>query len=158
MSWRPVALLSAGPATVETMGGRITGPIEPAGLMLRARSVRDMRPLAYAYLQLRGNDGTRTSTPDRYYPTADPQTVRVDPGPIGGDWSGSVVLTPRSYNRRWLAAGVPARSLQVWVEAWLPEGAADPDAVVPGFRDGVGRLVADPAASTPDAPVVLTRA
>lgn len=153
-----MALLSAVPATVETMGGRITGPLEPAGLVLRARSVRDMRPLAYCYIQLRGNDGTRTSTPDRYYPTADPQTVRVDPGPIGADWSGSVLLIPRSYNRRWLAAGVPARSLSVWVEAWLPEGAADPDAVVPGFRDAAGRLVADPAAETPNDPVVLIRA
>lgn len=157
MTWRPVALLSAGPATIETTGGRITGPRDPEGLYCRLRSLRDMRPLAYAYLQLREDDGTRTPAVERYHPTADPQTLRIATGPGASPIAGRLVFIPRAYNRRWLEAGVPSRSWSVWCEAWLPEGAADPDAVVPGFRDGVGRLVADSAAATPDDPVVLIR-
>lgn len=134
------------------------GPLDPAGLVVRLRASRDMRPLAYCYFQLRADDGTRTATQERYNPTADPQLVRIDPGPLAATFSGSLVLIPRSYNRRWLEVGLPSSVLSVWAEAWLPQGAADPDAVVPGFRDGAGRLVADSPAATPDDPVVLTRA
>mgnify|MGYP001320479822 CR=1 FL=1 len=156
--WRPVALLSARATTTETRGGRIQGPLAADGLVVRLRASRDMRPMAYCYIQLRADDGTRTATQERYNPTADPQLVRIDPGPMAATFAGQLCLIPRSYNRRWLAAGLPTSVLSVWAEAWLPEGAADPDAVVPGFRDGAGRLVADPAAATPDDPVVLIRA
>ena len=74
------------------------GPLDPAGLVVRLRASRDMRPLAYCYIQLRADDGTRTATQERYNPTADPQLVRIDPGPLAATFSGCLVLIPRSYN------------------------------------------------------------
>ena len=139
MTWRPVALLSVTAVSREVQGGRITGNLPESGLVLRLRSVRDMRPLAYSLVQLRHDDGTRTAASDRYYGTADPQTVRVNTGPLAADFAGGLCLIPRAYNLRWLQAGVPSRSWQIWTEAWLPTGAADPDAVVPGFRDSADR-------------------
>jgi hypothetical protein len=137
-----VALLSVTPTTDEAQGGRITGNLPESGLMVRLRSSRDMRPLAYALLLLRSDDGTRIPAEDRYIGGTDPQVCRVSPGPIGAGFAGGLVFVPRSYNLRWLRSGVPSRSWQVWAEAWLTDGAADPDAVVPGFRDRAGGRLA----------------
>lgn len=144
--WRTVALVTATPTTTEVRAGHITADLDPAGLVLRLRSVADMRPLAYGLVQLRSNDGTRTVADQKYTPTADPQQVRIDPGPMAAGFSGSVCFIPRAYNLRWLQAGVPRTTWPVWIEAWLPLGAVEGDAVVPGYRDLSGRRLApDPA-------------
>ncbi len=157
MVWRPVALLSVTATTDEVRGGRITGNLPENGLTLRLRSLRNMRPLAYAHVQLRHDDGTRTTAEDRYAGGVEPQTLRVEPGPLALDFAGGLVFIPRAYNLRWLQAGVPSRSWQIWAEAWLPAAVASPDAVVAGFRDSAGGLLAVAAAAEAGQPGELIR-
>ena len=156
--WRTVALVTATATTTEVRAGHILADLDPAGLVLRLRSVASMRPLAYGLIQLRHDDGTRTAADQRYTPTADPQQVRIDAGPMAAGFSGAVVFIPRAYNLRWLQAGIPRTTWPVWIEAWLPAGTVTGDAVVPGFRDLSDRpLAPDPAVGS-GAAVELTYA
>jgi len=131
MPWQLVGVVGLGPASDEVPVGRVAADLIGGNLPLLVSTVfpSDPRPLGFGVVSFVGDDGIRSLPSGRYYPQREPQLLQLGPG-YAATVAGSIRVKPRSYNRRWLEQGFPARSWFVRVDV-LAETAQAPAQFVP---------------------------
>ena len=135
--WHPIGFVALSAFASQVVVGRFAGELPNGLLHLRmsyaARSSPD--PLSFLIVDFLDDSGVHSLGSEKWWPRPEPGVVRLGPS-IGPEAEGRVLLRPRSYNMRWLEAGVPLHFLPVFVEAWLPQGTSSPQYLPTGFDDG----------------------
>lgn len=137
MSWAVIGGASFSPTTQEATVGSVTVP-DSGGLAVKVR-LTTPAPFQFGYclLSYRSAFGRELGT-IRVWPRAETTAYLLGEGLTVLDNSGVLVIEPRSWNLRWVAAGFPL-SVQVLadVEAGLPVDRFRPD----GFASQDGTVL-----------------
>jgi hypothetical protein len=112
--------------------------------------------LGFGVVSFVGDDGIRSLPAARYYPQREPQALQLGPG-LDATVAGSIRIRPRSYNRRWLESGYPARAWFVRVDAMAAVGSTVPRFVPRSFSLGGVELVSTGSGDDPSNPFPLIR-
>jgi hypothetical protein len=158
MPWQVVGVVGLGPESDEVTVGRVAADLIGGALPVLVTTVSpaDPRPLGFGVVSFVGDDGIRSLPSARYYPQREPQALQLGPG-YEATVAGSIRIKPRSYNRRWLEQGFPARSWLVRVDAMAAAGSTVPRFVPRGFVLGASELVSAPGPGGSTAPSPLIR-
>lgn len=137
--WFPIGYAVMGPSSREVRAGRFAGTLPGGVLYLMAEYLGQGSPdpLSFLLFDFLDDDGIRPLQAGKWWPKEQPSVVQLGPG-IASEVAGTILIRPRSYNLRWLEAGLPEPLLPVAVSAWLETGTASPFAVPRGFDAGNG--------------------
>ena len=142
MPWSLVGVVALGASSGEVVVGRCAADLIDGHLPLLVSTVSpaDPGPLGFGVVAFVGDDGIRSLPSARYYPHPQPSVCLLGPG-LDATVAGSVRFKPRSYNRKWLEAGFPARSWFVRVSAMAAAGSTAPRFTPRGIVLGSDELV-----------------
>lgn len=142
MAWSLVGLVALGASSDEVVVGRcaadLIGGLLP--LLVTTVSPADPRPLGFAVVSFVDDDSIRSLPSARYYPQPEPSVCQLGPG-LDPTVAGTIRVKPRSYNRRWLEAGFPARTWFVRIDAMATAGTPLPRFTPRGIVLGSDELV-----------------
>lgn len=135
--WQPIGFANLAANTPQVVIGRFAGELLNGVLHLRIayEATAGPDPLSFLIVDFLDDDGTHSLGAEKYWPRPEPSVVRLGPS-IESEAAGTVLLRPRSYNLRWLEAGLPAPRIPLSVSAWLPNGISFPRYIPSGFADG----------------------
>lgn len=135
--WHPIGFCVVGPASPEVRVGRFAGDLPGGVLHLRVayHGPASPDPLSFFILDFLGDDGVRSLGSSRWWPRSEPSVVVLGPSYVS-TVAGFVLLRARSYNTRWLSAGLPEPVAKISIQAYLPSGSSSPLFVPGGLFSG----------------------
>jgi hypothetical protein len=158
MAWQLVGLVGLGPTSGEVVVGRVAADLinDALILLVSTLSPADPRPLGFAVLSFVDDDKIRSLPAGRYYPQAEPSVERLGPG-LTATVAGTIRIRPRSYNRRWLAAGYPAAAWFIRISVDAAVGSTIPRFVPAGIVFGADEFIPAGGAGDDDPSFALIR-